>query len=262
MVETEIIKTPKPIIHPSAKIAEDVRIEPWTVIGENVEIGAGSWIGAHTVIRGPTKIGKNNKVYQFSSIGDDPQTIEHWGEKSALEIGDNNVIREYCTINRGTEQGGGVTRIGNDNLMMAYVHIGHDCQIGNNNIFVNNASLAGHVTVKNHAVVGVFVGVHQFCSIGSHSFLGHAAMITKDVLPFLMVVGSTPSIHGLNTVGLKRCGFKNETIRMLRRAYSTIFRENLTTKQALAKLEEMVVECPEIQQFIDGLNESTRGIVR
>ena len=145
-----------------AKIAEDVEIGPWSVIGENVEIDSGTWVGPHVVIRGPTKIGKNNKIYQFASIGDNPQIVGDWGKNSRLEMGDNNVIREYCTINRGAEIGGGVTRIRNNNLFMAYVHIAHDCQIGNNNIFVNNASLAGHVVVENYAVIGVFAGIHQF----------------------------------------------------------------------------------------------------
>lgn len=261
-MEKKQAKATSPMIHSSAKIAENVEIGPWSVIGENVEIDSGTWIGPHVVIRGPTKIGKNNKIYQFASIGDNPQIVGDWGKNSRLEMGDNNVIREYCTINRGAEIGGGVTRIRNNNLFMAYVHIAHDCQIGNNNIFVNNASLAGHVVVENYAVIGVFAGIHQFCTIGSHSFLGHAAMISKDVLPYLMVVGSTPSVYGLNTVGLKRRGFTPETIRILRQAYSIIFRKNLTTTQALVKLEKLVEKCPEVQLFIDGIKKSTRGILR
>ena len=253
---------PRAAIDPSSKIGDNVTIGPWAFIGKDVEIGPGTWIGPHAVIRGPTKIGANNKIYQFASVGEDPQSAEHWGNHSVLEIGDNNVIREYATLNRGTEKGGGVTRIGNNNLIMSYAHIAHDCQIGNHNIFVNNASLAGHVHVANYAVIGVFVAVHQFCSVGSYSFLAHAALISKDVLPYLMVAGHEPSVHGLNIVGLKRRGFSAETIRLLRQAYSIIFRDNLTTKQAIAELEKIVGECPEVQLFIDGLKSSTRGIVR
>lgn len=179
-----------------------------------------------------------------------------------MEIGDNNVIREFCTLSRGTPQGAGVTRIGNRNFIMAYVHIAHDCQVGNNTVFVNNASLAGHVRVNDYATVGGFVGVHQFCIIGAYSFVSKAAMINKDILPYVMVSGNNPNVSGLNTVGLKRRGFTLETIRQLRNAYNIIYRRGLTVKEALVELQTLLQACPEVQLFVDALQSSARGIIR
>lgn len=250
------------IIHQTAKIADDVEIGPWTIIGANAEVGAGTEIGPHVVIKENTKIGRNNKIYQFTSLGEAPQHHDYKNEDTFLEIGDNNIIREFSTINRGTVHGGGTTRVGNDNFIMCYVHIAHDCQVGNNTIFVNNASLAGHVKVQDYAMVGVFVGVHQFCTVGAHSFVSHAAMVAKDVLPYVLVSGNIPTVSGLNVVGLKRRGFASETIRKLRDAYNIIYRRGLTVKQAIEELQNNVVECPEIQLFIDGLQNSTRGVIR
>jgi UDP-N-acetylglucosamine acyltransferase len=249
-------------IHPSAKIGENVVIGPWTVIGEDVEIGDGCYIGPHVVIRGPTKLGKQNRIFQFSSIGEESQDKKFNGEKTYLEIGDNNTIREFVTINRGTVQGGGYTRIGNDNWLMAYVHVAHDCIIGNHTIFSNNASLAGHVTVEDHVILAGFSGVHQFCSIGAHSFVAKATYITKDVLPYVLVSGYTATTSGLNSEGLRRRGFDNDTLEHLKRAYKVIFRKGLTVKNAIVELQEMLPQCPEISAFINGLQNSTRGIVR
>lgn len=249
-------------IHPTAKIAEGVEIGPWSVIGPNVEIGTGTIIGPHVVIKEYTKIGCYNKIHQFVSLGESPQHTGYKGEPTWLEIGDNNIIREFTTINRGTVPGGGVTRIGNNNFIMCYVHIAHDCQIGNDTIFVNNASLAGHVHVEHYAMIGVFVGVHQHCRIGAYSFVTQAAMADKDVLPYLLVAGHNPVVSGLNLVGLRRRGFNAETIRNLKQAYNIIFRKNLTVEQALSELQQMLSVCPEVALFIEGLENSTRGVLR
>lgn len=248
-------------IDPNARIAANVHIGPWTTIGPNVEIDSGTHIGPHVVIKGPTKIGKNNKIYQFASIGEDPQHVNYKGEDTRLEIGDGNVIREFCTLNRGTVQGGQITKIGSQNFFMAYVHIAHDCTVGDNTIFVNNASLAGHVNVQDYATIGGFVGIHQFCTIGAYSFIT-AAMVGKDVPPYVIVTGNTATVCGLNTVGLKRRGFTSETITILRRAYNILYRQGLNVKQAIIELEKMVIECPEVQLFIDAINNSSRGLVR
>lgn len=250
------------IVDPSARIADNVEIGPWTVIGPDVEIGEGTWIGPHVVIKALTKIGKDNKIFQFASIGEDPQDKKFQGEKTFLEIGDRNVIREFCTFNRGTAQDKGLTRIGDDNLFMAYVHIAHDCMVGNHTIFANNASLAGHVTVEDFVVMSGFSGASQACRVGAHSFASMGSMIDKDVPPFVKVSGYYAKPFGLNTVGMKRRGFSADTMLTLRRAYKVIYRSGHTVKQALEKLNEMVLTCPEVQLFIDFLNLSERGIVR
>lgn len=249
------------IIDPSARIGEGVSIGPWSCIGADVEIGAGTTIGPHVVIKGKVIIGEENKIHQFTSIGDDPQHLNYKGENTLLRIGNRNIIREFCTLNRGTEQGGGETSIGDDNFLMAYVHIAHDCKVGNRTIFVNNASLAGHVTVQDYATIGAFVGVHQFCNIGAYSFIT-AAMVGKDVPPYVIVTGNTAAVCGLNTVGLKRSGFSSETITILRRAYNILFRQGLNVKEALVELEKLVMDCPPVQLFIDAMNNSNRGLVR
>lgn len=250
------------IIHPSAKLAADVEVGPWTLIGADVEIGAGSWIGPNVVIKGATTIGRNNKIFQFASIGEDPQDKKYQGEKTYLEIGDNNVFREGCTINRGVDQAGGMTRIGSNNLFMSCVHIAHDCIIGNYTIFANHSSLAGHVVVGDHAIFSGFCGVHQFCQIGSHSFIGGGTMVTMDVLPYVLIDGHEAKACGLNTEGLKRRGFSSETISNLRRAYKIIYRKGLTVQQALEQLKELLAVCPEVESMITALQASTRGIVR
>lgn len=250
------------MIHPSAKIAKGVSIGPGSVIGANVEIGENTWIGPHVVIEGPTTIGKNNKIFQFASVGDEPQDTMYKGEPTRLEIGDDNVIREYCMISRGTVKGGGVTRVGNNNYLMAYAHIGHDCMVGNHITMVNYAALSGHVTIDDYAIIGGYAAVHQFCKVGAYAFIARATYVTKDVVPYVMIAGYTTSACGINTVGLRRRGFSSAAIDYLRRAYKIIFRKGLTVQQAVAELEQLQTECPEVIPLIDALNESTRGIVR
>lgn len=250
------------IIHPTAKLAQGVTVGPHSFIGADVEIGEGTWIGPHVVIQGPTKIGKNNKIFQFASVGDEPQDITYQGEATRLEIGDNNVIREYCMISRGTVKGGGLTLIGHHNFFMAYAHVGHDCIVGDHTIMVNYAALSGHVVLADYAIIGAYSAIHQFCHIGSYAFITRATYVNKDVLPYVMIAGHTTSACGLNTVGLKRRGFSSSAIEHLRRAYKIIFRKGLTVQQAVAELELMQQDCPEVIPMIDALNQSSRGIVR
>lgn len=256
---------PQAVIDPSAKIADDVEIGPWTMVGADVVIDEGTWVGPHVVIGNHTKVGKHNKIYPFSSVGEAPQHLEYSGEPTSLEIGDHNTIREYCTLNRGTAERGkmGVTRIGDHNFLMAYVHIAHDATIGNHTVFVNGATVAGHVEVGDFATLGAFVGVHQFCKVGAHSFISRAAMIVKDILPYMIVSGTPVSVYGLNKVGLKRRGYTNEQMRLMYRAYQVIYRENKTVDEAISLLGAMLDQDPGvIQMLIDGLRDSSRGILR
>ena len=250
------------LIHPSAKLAKGVSIGPGTIIGADVEIGEVTWVGPHVVIQGPTVIGKNNKIFQFASVGDEPQDITYQGEPTRLEIGDNNIIREFCMISRGTVKGGGLTRVGDHNFFMAYTHVGHDCMIGNHVIMVNYSALSGHVVIGDYANIGAYAAVHQFCYVGAYAFIKGATYVTKDVLPYVMIAGQDPSAFGINTVGLRRRGFSSTTIDCLRRAYKIIFRKALSVQEAIAELELLQVECPEVLPMIDILNQSTRGIVR
>lgn len=250
------------IVHPSAKIAEGVEIGPGSIVGEGVEIGSGTWVGPHVVIKGPTIIGKNNKIFQFASLGDIPQDKTYQGELTKLEIGDNNVIREYCMISRGTAKGRAVTKIGNNNFFMAYTHVGHDCIVGNNVVMVSFSALSGHVVVDDYVNIGGYSAVHQFCHVGAYAFIARATYISKDVLPYIMVAGYNPSACGINTVGLRRGGFSSASIDNMRRAYKIIFRKGFTVQQAVAELEIMQQEYPEVIPMIDALNNSTRGITR
>jgi UDP-N-acetylglucosamine acyltransferase len=250
------------IIHPSAKLGKGVSVGPGTIIGADVEIGDGTWIGPHVVIEGPTRIGKNNRIFQFASVGDEPQDTTYKGEKTSLEIGDENIIREYCMISRGTVKGGGITRVGNANFLMAFSHVGHDCEVGNHVIMINYAALSGHVLVNDYAIIGAYSAIHQFCHIGQYAFIARATYVTKDVLPYVMIAGHNTSACGINTVGLKRRGFSSAAVDGLRRAYKIVFRKGLTVQQAIAELEQMQTECPEVVPLIDALNSSTRGIVR
>ena len=253
---------PTAVIDPSAKIAENVEVGAYSIIGAGVEIGEGTWIGPHVVIQGPTKMGKENKLFQFSSIGEVPQDKKFHGETSYLEIGDRNTIREFATINRGTEDGGGTTRIGDDNWLMAYIHIAHDCQVGNNTIFANNASLAGHAIIEDFVILGGFTLVHQFCKIGQHAFCGMGSAITKDVPPYVMVNGSPAHAHGLNSEGIKRKGFSKDALKALRDAYKIIYRSKLTVEVAKVELKSLAADFPEVQNMLTFLNESKRGILR
>lgn len=250
------------IIDPNAKLGANVSVGVGTIIGPEVEVGEGTEIGPYVVIKGPTKIGRNNKIYQFNSIGDEPQSKKYAGEKTVLEIGDDNIIREFCTFHRGTTQGKGITRIGHRNFIMAYVHIAHDCQVGNDIIFANNAALSGHVTVDDYVNFGGFSVVHQFCMIGAYAFVAGATSVGKDVPPYVLVSGHPAEAYGLNVVGLKRNGFDDETIAALRRAYSIIYRQGYTVQQAIEQLEIMLRDYPQVDLLISSLNNSMRGIVR
>lgn len=250
------------IIDPSAKLGAGVTVGPGTIIGADVEIGEGTWIGPHVVIQGPTVIGKHNKIFQFASVGDEPQDVTYQGEATRLEIGDHNVIREFCMISRGTVKGGGLTRLGNHNFLMAYSHIGHDCMVGNQVIMVNYSALSGHVIIDDYAIIGAYAAVHQFCQVGAYAFIARATYVNKDVLPYVMIAGHTTSACGINTVGLRRRGFSSSAIDYLRRAYKVIFRKGLTVQQALSELELMKADCPEIVPMMESLMKSTRGIVR
>ncbi|MCW8829125.1 MAG: acyl-ACP--UDP-N-acetylglucosamine O-acyltransferase [Gammaproteobacteria bacterium] len=253
---------PTAIINSGAKIGEGVTVGPYSVIGADVEIGANSWIGPHVVVNGPTRIGCDNRIFQFASVGEIPQDLKYHGEPTRLEIGDRNTIREFVTINRGTVSGGGLTRIGDDNLLMAYIHIAHDCHIGNHVIFSNNASLAGHAVVGDHVILSGFTLVHQFCSIGDHAFTGMGSAVSKDVPPYLLVSGSPATPHGINKVGLKRRGFSDEQLRNLTNAYKILYRQGLGLEEAKAKLSEMANDHEELECFADFLQRSTRSIIR
>jgi UDP-N-acetylglucosamine acyltransferase len=250
------------IIDQSTQIASGVSIGPYSVIGAGVEIGEGTWIGPHVVINGPTRIGRNNKIFQFNSIGDIPQDKKFEGEVSSLEIGDGNTIREYCSFNRGTEHGGGVTRVGNNNWIMAYVHIAHDCQVGSGIIMANNATLAGHVIIGDHAILGGFTLVHQFCEVGAHSFSAMGTAIGKDVPPYILVAGQPASPRGLNTEGLKRHGFEGDRLELLRKAYKTVYRNGLKAEEAIVQLSHLGSQSQEVMSMAQFIKSSKRGIVR
>ena len=250
------------LVDESAKIATGVSIGPYSVIGSDVEIGEGTWIGPHVVIDGPTRIGRENKIFQFNSIGAISQDKKYRGEASSLEIGDRNTIREYCTFSRGTKHGGGITRVGNDNWIMAYVHIAHDCQVGNDVTMANNATLAGHVSIGDHAILGGFTLVHQFCAVGTHSFSAMGTAIGKDVPPYVLVAGQPASPRGLNSEGLKRHGFDSATLRLLRKAYKAVYRSGLKAQEAVAQLDRLGARSPETRVMAEFIRASTRGIVR
>jgi UDP-N-acetylglucosamine acyltransferase len=251
------------IVDAKAKLGKNVVVGPWTIIGPEVEIDSGTIIGSHVVLKGPTRIGTANKIYPFASIGDDPQDKKYQGERTYLEIGNHNIIREYCTINRGTAQDKGLTKIGNHNLFMVGTHIAHDCVVGNHTIFVNNVALAGHVNVGDYAILGAYSAVHQFCQIGTHSFIAAASMVRQNVLPYILVEGGHESrACGLNKEGLKRNGFSDEVISILRSAYKLIFRKNLTVEQALEELEPLAAKYTQVKIMVEALKKSDRGIIR
>ncbi len=253
---------PTAIVAASATLADDVQIGPYSIIGDGVEIGAGTRIAAHVVINGPTRIGRDNRIYQFASIGDDPQDKKYAGEPTRLEIGDRNSIREYCTISRGTIQDEGLTSLGDDNWIMAYVHIAHDCRIGNNTIFANNATLAGHVAVGDWVIFAGFSGAHQFCHIGAHSFLGMYCGTNRDVPAYTMMAGQPAEPRGINSEGLKRRGFSSEQIRNIKNAYRIVYRKGLKLAEAIGQIEVLVETQPELEIFLASLRVSERGLVR
>jgi UDP-N-acetylglucosamine acyltransferase len=256
------------VIHPTAIVAADARIHesveigPYSIIGAGVEIGAGTKIGPHVVIQGPTVLGRENRVFQFASIGDEPQDKKYAGEPTRLVIGDRNTIRECVTINRGTVQDEGLTRIGDDNWIMAYAHIAHDCVVGNNVILANNVALAGHCRVGDWVIFGGYSGLHQFCRAGAHSFLGKYAGVSQDVPAYVMVGGSPPGPHGINAEGLKRRGFSAEQIANIRHAYKLLYRSGLKLADALAQIEELAAVQPELELFAASIRDATRSIVR
>jgi UDP-N-acetylglucosamine acyltransferase len=250
------------VISPQAKLAADVSVGPFTVIGADVEIGEGTWIGPHAVINGPTRIGKHNKIFQFASLGDAPQDKKYNGEPTRLEIGDRNVFRESVTVNRGTTHDEGVTRIGNDNLLMAYSHVAHDCQLGDKIVMANLATLGGHVEVGDWVIMGGLSAAHQFTKIGAHCFIANNAAVTRDVPPFVMAVGQPAEPHSVNSEGLKRRGFSPEQILNIRRAYKLLYRSGLKLQAAIEQLQKISETQPEIRPFVDFIHRSTRSLVR
>jgi UDP-N-acetylglucosamine acyltransferase len=253
---------PTAIIDPTAELDSTVEVGPYSVIGASVRIDSGTTIGSHVAIKGPTTIGRNNRIFQFSSLGEMPQDKKYANEPTTLEIGDDNTIREFCTFNRGTVQDKGATRIGNNNWIMAYVHIAHDCQIGNNTIFANNSSLAGHVDVDDFAILGGFTLIHQFCKIGSHIITAVGSVVFKDIPPYVTAAGYDAKPHGINSEGLKRRGYSPDTIMNLKRAYKTLYRNGLTLDEAKQQLRLQQEKCAEIGIMLDFLDTSTRGIIR
>ncbi|WP_291995570.1 acyl-ACP--UDP-N-acetylglucosamine O-acyltransferase [Candidatus Accumulibacter sp. ACC003] len=253
---------PSAIIDPGAQLGSKVAIGAYSIIGEHVQIADNTVIGPHVVISGRTRIGRDNRIFQFCSLGEAPQDKKYDGEPTCLEIGDRNTIREFCTLNIGTAQDVGITRVGDDNWIMAYVHIAHDCQVGNHTVFANNAQLAGHVHIDDWAILGGYTGVHQFCRVGAHTMTAVGTVVLQDIPPFVMAAGNTASPFGINAEGLKRRGFSPEALLALKRAYRTLYKSGLMLEEARAKLDEEVVDHPEIQPLIDFLTVSKRGIIR
>jgi len=250
------------VVSPQAEIAPSAEIGPFSIIGPNVAVGAGTWIGPHVVINGPTRIGAHNKIFQFASLGDAPQDKKYKGEPTRLEIGDRNVIREFATVNRGTVQGNGVTRIGDDNLLMSYSHVAHDCRVGNQIVLANLATLGGHVEIGDFAILGGLSAVHQFTKVGAYCFIANNAAVTRDVPPYVLAVGQPAEPHSVNAVGLKRHGFTDEQIRNVRRAYRVLYRSGLKLQAALEDLDRAAETQAEIRPFVDFIRRSTRSIVR
>ncbi len=253
---------PTALVDPRAELADEVRVGPYAVIGPDVVIGPGCEIGAHCVITGDTAIGSNNRFFPFCAIGLEPQDKKYRGEPTRLVIGNDNTFREYCTVNTGTVQDRGVTAIGDDNWIMAYVHIAHDCVVGSHTIFANNATLGGHVQVGDWAILGGFTGVHQFVRVGAHSFCGVGTVLTQDLPPYVTVAGNPASPHGINSEGLRRRGFTTEAIAAIRRAYKILYRQGLGLKEAIEQIADLAESHPELRLLVDFLRTPGRGIVR
>ncbi len=262
MSNSNITIDPRAIVDPTAELADGVSIGPFSIVGPNVSIGPGTTVASHVVLKGPTRIGANNTIYQFSTIGEDTPDMKYAGEPTRLVIGDNNIIREGVTIHRGTVQDRSETTIGNNNLIMAYVHIGHDSIIHNHCILVNNASLAGHVVIGDWAILSGYVLVHQFCHIGAHSFAGMGSGIAKDVPAFMMVTGAPAAARSINSEGLKRRGFSKEDMALLSKAYKLLYRRSLTLEAAIVEIEALSPQNTHVKTLVDSLRASTRGIVR
>jgi UDP-N-acetylglucosamine acyltransferase len=253
---------PTAVVHAGARLAADVEVGPYSVIGAKLEVGEGSWIGAHVVLDGRTRIGRKNRIFHFASIGAPPQDKKYAGEDTAVEIGEGNTIREYVTINRGTALDAGVTRLGDDNWVMAYVHFAHDCQIGSHTIFANACQLAGHVTVGDWAIFGATTLVHQHVHIGAHAFTGMGTYLPQDLPPYVTAAGNMARPYGINSEGLKRRGFSAETINALKRAYRTLYRRGLSLEASRRELESQVAACAQVRDIVEFLASSKRGIIR
>ena len=253
---------PTAIVEPGARLAADVAVGAYSLIGPQVDVGEGTWIGPHVVVEGRTRIGRNNRIWQFASIGAAPQDKKYADEDTSLEIGDGNTIREFVTINRGTMQDARVTRVGNDNWIMAYVHFAHDCQVGNNTIFANYSGIAGHVQVGDWAILGASTVAHQFVRVGAHSFTGMGTYLDRDLPPYVSAAGNMAQPHGINTVGLRRRGLPGGTIDALKRAYRTIYRSSLGQDEIRRELELQAEACVEVRVILDFLNASKRGYIR
>ena len=249
-------------VSPQAELAADVTVGPFSVIGPGVRIGARTWVGPHVVINGPTTIGADNRFFQFSSIGDAPQDKKYNGEPTRLEIGDRIVFRECCTVNRGTTHDEGVTRIGDDNLFMAYTHVAHDCQVGNKIVMANCATLGGHVVLGDWVIMGGLAAIHQFCKIGAHAFIANNAAVTRDVPPYVMAVGQPATPHSVNSEGLKRRDFSETQIRNIRNAFRTLYRRDLPLAAAVEELTAAAAQQPELRAFVDFIAGSTRSLIR
>ncbi len=255
---------PTAIIDPQAEIGSDVRIGPYCVVASGVRIGNETELGPYVNVQRGSVIGKNCRFYGHASVGSDPQDLKYKGEPTRLEIGDRNVFREFVSVNRGSSHGGGITAIGNDSLFMAYSHVAHDCHVGDQVIFANAATLAGHVSVGEHAQIGAFSAVHQFCRVGPHAFIGGFSVITRDALPYVKTVGprNEAKIYGINTIGLQRKGFSEHSIEELKKAYRILFRSKLNTGEALARLREQEWTAPEVAILVEFITSSERGFIR
>ncbi len=250
------------LVHPGARLAADVEVGAYSIIGEHVEIGPGTVVGPHVVINGHTRIGAHNRIFQFCSLGEIPQDMKYANEPTGLEIGDHNTIREFCTFNLGTVQDAGTTRLGDHNWIMAYVHLAHDCQVGNHTIMANGATLGGHVHVGDWAFLGGLSGVHQFVRIGAHAMTGFQTRLSQDLPPYVTAADNPAAVHGINSEGLKRRGFSGASIMAIKRAYKTLYKSGLSLEEATAALRSQAEECAELQPLVDFLAASTRGIIR
>ncbi len=250
------------LIHPSAKIGANVEIGPWTSVGADVEIGDDCIISSHVILKGPLRLGKRNRIFQFASVGEDPSDKKFHGEISSLLIGDDNIIREGTTMHRGTEVGGGVTKVGSHNLFMPYTHIAHDCLVGDHTIFSNNAAISGHVIVEDWAILGGFAGVYQFLRIGAHSFVGGQTHVNMDVPAYVLVNGNPPKPKAINVTGLERRNFSKEAIQALRKAFAILYRKGLLLDDALNEMQELAASVPEVATMIASVKASQKGILR
>ena len=253
---------PRAVVSPKAQLAEDVEVGPFAVIGDDVVIGPRCWIGPHAVVNGPTTLGADNKVFQFASLGDAPQDKKYKGEPTRLEVGDRNIFREYVTVNRGTVTGNGVTRVGDDNMLLAYSHVAHDCTLGNKIVLSNVVMLGGHVEVGDWVIMSGYAGAHQFCKIGAHAFIGNNTAVLRDVPPYVLASGHPAEPRAINSEGLKRRGFSADQIRNIKNAYRILYRSDLKLEEAMERLVPLAVEHEELRIFVDFIGTATRSLVR